>query len=120
MLARKLWAYGSSKEYFDDARCVGFTRLGLEGGNRADKGKGEGLAVVLNIGSRHAMKRMFVGEGRRGQRWTDLLDFAWGEVVIDGAGWGDFPVGPRSLSVWLDGQAVGREKCDELTRLPDL
>jgi len=82
--------------------------------------KQEGLAVVLNIGTRHTSKRMFVGEGRRGQRFTDLLEFAWGEVVIDRDGWGEFPVGPRTLGVWLDSQAVGRENIDELTILPDV
>lgn len=120
MLARKLWAYGQSREYFDDAKCVGFTRLGLVDGSEGAGSKGEGLAVVLNVGTRYATKRMFVGTERRGQTFTDLLDFAWGEVVVDREGWGVFPVGPRSVSVWLNREAAGREKVEELTRLPEL
>lgn len=107
-------------EYFEDAKCIGFTRLGLKDSAEGNESKREGLAVVLNIGSRHAMKRMFLGETRRGQRLMDLLEFAWGEVVIDGEGWGEFPVGPRTMSVWLNIQAAGREKIDELTSIPDM
>lgn len=120
MLARKMWAYGQSREYFDDAKCVGFTRLGLEGKVDGGQSKLEGLAVVLNIGDRYAKKEMFVGKERRGQKWTDLLDFAWGEVDINEDGYGIFPVGPRSVSVWLNCQAVRREQVDELTKLPDI
>lgn len=120
MLARKMWAYGQSREYFDDAKCVGFTRLGLEGKVDGGQSKLEGLAVVLNIGDRYAKKEIFVGKERRGQKWTDLLDFAWGEVDINEDGYGIFPVGPRSVSVWLNCQAVRREQVDELTKLPDI
>lgn len=110
MLARKVWAYGQGTSYFDDAMCVGFVRAGLD----RDGSHGEALAVVLNIGTRYAKKRMFVGEKKKGRRFTDLLEFAWGEVEIDERGWGEFPVGPRSVSVWLDGQAVGRAEVDRL------
>lgn len=130
MLARKLWAYGPGREYFDDAGCVGFTRLGLaeaeaEAGRDRDSADGnaskrEGLAVIVNIGTGYAVKKMFVGTERRGQRFTDLLGFAWGEVEVDEEGWGVFPVGPRSVCVWLNSQAVGREKVEGLTRIPEM
>lgn len=110
MLARKLWAYGKGTSYFDDAMSAGFVRAGLD----TDGSRGEAMAVVLNIGTRYVKKRMFVGEKKRGRRFTDLLEFAWGEVVIDEEGWGEFPVGPRSVSVWLDSQAVGRVEVEKL------
>lgn len=110
MLARRLWAYGQGTSYFDDAMSVGFTRAGLE----TNGSHGESMAVVLNIGTRYAMKRMFVGEKKGGRRFTDLFEFAWGEVEIDEQGWGDFPVGPRSVGVWLDREAVGRTEVEKL------
>lgn len=79
-----------------------------------DDSHGEAIAVVLNIGNRHATKQMFIGEKKRGRRFTDLLEFAWGEVEIDEQGWGNFPLGPRSVSVWLDSQAVGRAEVERL------
>lgn len=110
MLARKLWAYGSGTSYFDSARCVGFARAGIDGSGT----KSESMAVVLNIATRHAKKRMYVGERKRGGRFTDILEFAWGEIEIDDQGWGDFPVGPRSVGVWLDSRAAGRAEVDRL------
>lgn len=106
MLARRLWAYGKGMSFFDDAECVGFVRSGLNDSSSHN----EGLAVMLNIGTRYRHKRMFVGESKRGKIFTDFLEFAWGEVVIDEKGWGKFPVGPRTVGVWLDVEAVGRRE----------
>jgi alpha-amylase len=62
-------------------------------------------------------KRMNVGKQHAGEIWTDVLKRCWGEVVIDEEGWGDFGVGPRSVSVWVDKRAVGRQKVDGLVLL---
>lgn len=111
MLARRLWAYGPGTRYFDDPVCLGFVRSGLD----CDSSQGEGLAVILNISTHYRHKRMFLGKAKRGKRLTDLLGFAWGEVQIDDEGWGEFPVGPRSVGVWLAADAMGRESLAEIT-----
>lgn len=57
---------------------------------------------------------MNVGRHHAGKRWTDILRWAWGTVVIDGDGWGSFPVGPRSVGVWVWEGAEGRRRVDGL------
>ena len=52
---------------------------------------------------------MFVGEQHRGERWTDLM-WQKGSVTIDKKGWGTFPVAEKSVSVWVDERAPGRER----------
>jgi len=62
----------------------------------------------------YAHKRMNVGAHHAGERWTDVLRGAWGEVVIDRMGWGTFPVGPRSVALWVDRNAERRDVLDGL------
>ncbi|KAI6379930.1 hypothetical protein MCOR25_001831 [Pyricularia grisea] len=115
MLARKLWAYGTEAAYFSGKggeTCVGFTRFG-----HPARSGGAGLAVVANTGFERAVRRMCVGSRHAGERWTDLLRQAWGVVAIDAAGYGDFPVGPRGVSVWVHEAAEGREVVDRLSSL---
>ena len=107
ILARKLFAYGTQIDYFDQPTCIGFTRLG-----HPSHANGAGLAVVMTNGWKHVSKRMNVGMQHAGERWTDIMKWAWGEVVIDSRGWGTFPVGPRSVSVWVNAVADGRDFLD--------
>ncbi|KAK6073491.1 alpha amylase [Seiridium cupressi] len=103
MLARKLWAYGTEVSYFSDsATCVGFTRFG-----HPSHSGGAGLAVVANTAWRCDRKRMCVGRRHAGERWADVLGQAWGEVLVDEAGYGIFPVRPRGVSVWANKDAQG-------------
>ncbi|TLS22505.1 uncharacterized protein PpBr36_10068 [Pyricularia pennisetigena] len=115
MLARRLWAYGTEAAYFAGKgaqTCVGFTRFG-----HAARSGGAGLAVVANTGFERAVRRMRVGSAHAGERWTDLLRQVWGTVVIDAAGYGEFPVGSRGVSVWVHEAAQGREAVDRLVSL---
>lgn len=59
---------------------------------------------------------MNVGRHHAGETWTDILRWAWGGVVIDEQGWGVFPVGPRSVSVWVWERAEGRARVDALEK----
>ncbi|KAK1826636.1 alpha-amylase [Podospora conica] len=108
MLARQRWAYGAQYDYFDAARCVGFTRLG-----HPAWGGGAGLAVLMTNGWEGATKRMFVGREHAGEVWTDLLRWCPGRVVVDGEGFGEFMVAGRSVSVWVSERAQGRREVDE-------
>lgn len=51
--ARREFAYGEMRDYWDDARCVGWVRIGDE--------KHDGCAVVISIGD-EGTKRMEVGK----------------------------------------------------------
>ncbi len=71
-----------------------------------------GAAVVLsNAGP--GTKRMHVGEMHAGERWTDLLGWGEGEVVIGEDGFGEFTCGQCSVSVWVRDDAEGRDKFKE-------
>lgn len=96
--ARKHFAYGEQQDYFDAPNCLGFIRYG-------NARHPSGLACVMsNDGP--ASKRMYVGPGRAGEEWTDLLRPQAPPVIIDHCGHGLFPVEDLSVSVWVPAQAV--------------
>ncbi|KAJ5810610.1 uncharacterized protein N7503_002828 [Penicillium pulvis] len=98
--ARQLYAYGEQKDYFDQPNCIGFVRGGVPGCS-------SGLACVIsNAGPNR--KRMFIGRNNTGQTWVDVLGNQSASVVIDWWGYGAFPVGAMSVSVWVDCAAVDR------------
>lgn len=70
------------------------------------------MAVVMTNGWEFASKRMFVGERHAGEGWTDVLRWCPGKVVIGGDGWAVFPVGCRSVAVWVNEKAQGRAVVD--------
>jgi alpha-amylase len=89
---------------------LGWTRLG-----HPSHSAEAGLAVILNASyASYTSKRMNVGRHHAWERWTDILGWAWGAVEIDGEGWGVFPVGPRSVGVWVNERAPGRREVDGL------
>ncbi|KAF3765408.1 family 13 glycoside hydrolase [Cryphonectria parasitica EP155] len=105
ILARKLYAYGQQAEYFDEPTCLGIVRYGTW-----DRRFGC-AAVLSNAGA--ASKRMHVGEMHAGERWTDVLGWNDREVEIGEDGFGDFPCGQCSVSIYVNKDAEGREKFSE-------
>lgn len=96
---RRTHAYGKQHDYFDDPKCIGFTR---EGNPDADKTKEceTGLACVISAGHA-ACKRMYVGTSHAGQKFFDVT---WNQrqiIAIDDTGHGNFPVCEKSVSVWI-------------------
>lgn len=92
--ARKEFAYGQQRDYFDARNCIGWTREGL--GDMP----GSGCAVVLSNGDQ-ASKKMEMGKAHAGRRFIDLLGGWKSEVRVDDNGWGDFPVNGGSAGVWV-------------------
>ena len=92
LLARKHHAYGAQHVYFDQPRCIGFTRLG--------DGENPGCAVIMGNGDQ-ASKRMEMGTAYADQHFRDLLGHHPGQVLIGQDGWGDFHCPARSVSVWV-------------------
>lgn len=85
LLARKEYAYGGQRDYFDSANLVGWTREG-------------GMAVVM---SNHIDGSIWMEIGEPGQIFTDLTGSCSGEVIINADGWGEFRTRGRSVSVWV-------------------
>ncbi|TCJ17079.1 alpha-amylase [Flaviaesturariibacter flavus] len=90
--ARRDHAWGLQREWFDHPNCVGWTRGGDE--------QHSGCAVVLSNGDT-GFKHMEIGARYAGQTFRDLLGHHDGAVVIDEAGWAEFPVSAGSVSVWV-------------------
>ncbi|KAF5356527.1 hypothetical protein D9758_008261 [Tetrapyrgos nigripes] len=101
--ARKLFAYGELRDYWDHPNCVGWVRTGDQENGR------DGCAVVLCNGE-EGFKRMEVGKEHANEKWTDILGWHQDEVVIGEDGWGDFRCSARSVSVWVKEGAKGREE----------
>ncbi|KAJ7858203.1 alpha-amylase [Mycena leptocephala] len=102
--ARKLFAYGELRDYWDHMNCVGWVRMG-----DPEHGRPDGCAVVICNGD-EGFKRMEVGKEHANERWTDLLGWHKGEVVIGEDGWADFSCSAMSVSVWVKHDAKGREE----------
>lgn len=107
MLARQFYAYGPQSEYLDEPDCIGFTRHGDPKVSSHD-----GLAVIMTSCFDVRTKRMFVGKVHAGELWTDLLGNVHNVVEIDSDGWGAFVTAPRSVSVWVESEALGRSEID--------
>ncbi|KAH1877954.1 hypothetical protein KXX08_007497 [Aspergillus fumigatus] len=100
--ARKLYAYGEQRDYFDERNCIGFIRYG----NRRHP---SGLACIMsNAGP--SQKRMFVGQQHAGEQWTDILEWHSGTVTIDRRGYGIFPVSKSSNEIESRGGTFVREE----------
>jgi len=90
--ARKENAYGTQKDYFKDANCLGWIREG--------DGEHRGCAVVISNKDAYS-KPMEMGKQYSGQVFYDLLGRSQDKVTIDENGWGNFPVPAGNVSVWI-------------------
>jgi alpha-amylase len=107
--ARQRYAYGKQKDYFDEPDCIGWTRFGT-----LSRSNGAGLAVLVNSSWEVRFKKMLVGSNHKGEVWTDIMNWAYGDVLIDDFGYGVFPVAARGISVWVLKGAKGRDKIESL------
>ncbi|CAO1636433.1 unnamed protein product [Sympodiomycopsis kandeliae] len=92
--ARKYFAFGEQRDYWDHPSCVGWVRAGTE--------KHDGCAVVLCVGDGEGVKRMEVGKDKAGQVYVDAL--GWqpdAEVTIGDDGWADFKSPAHSVGIWV-------------------
>ncbi|KAG9009595.1 hypothetical protein FRB94_011858 [Tulasnella sp. JGI-2019a] len=94
ILARKCYAYGDIRDYWDYPNCVGWVRTGND--------KFDGCAVVLCNGSADGTKWMEVGKEHAGEKWVDLLGWYQGEITINGDGWAQFICHSASVSIWIN------------------
>jgi alpha-amylase len=91
--ARYHKAYGEQDDYFDHPNTIGWIRHGVP------EIEHSGCAVVLSNGE-EGEKRMFVGEHRAGEVWTDLTGHREDSITIEDDGWATFLVNGGCVSVW--------------------
>jgi len=89
--ARHAYAYGDQYDYFDEAGCIGWTRLG-------DAEHPGGMAVVLSNGD-GGVRRMEIGQAHR--RYVDITGHIETPVETGEDGWGEFACAAGSVSVWV-------------------
>ncbi|KAF2727266.1 thermostable alpha-amylase [Polyplosphaeria fusca] len=116
MLARKLFAYGQQREYWDAPHCIGWTREGLQTNVPADKPwMGHGCAVIA---SNHGggKKRMCVGKRHAGETWSGLWEWDDYQTKIEEDGWGWFEVGGVGMNVYVMDVAAGRDQFGQFNK----
>ena len=91
---RKKFAYGDQDDYFQSDSTIGWVRHGKE--DHPNK-----CAVIISIGDMDTIK-MFVGEEQAGRVYADYTGNNEEKVSIDDKGFGEFMVGPGSISVWVE------------------
>ncbi|KAF8586977.1 glycoside hydrolase family 13 protein, partial [Ramaria rubella] len=100
--ARGLFGYGETRDYWDHPNCVGWVRVG-------DKTH-DGCAVVLCNGGEEGLKRMEIGKEHAGEKWSDVLGWYEGGVLIGEDGWAEFACSASSVSIWTKDDAKGRSQ----------
>lgn len=90
--ARKDFAYGEQRDYFDDAHCIGWTREGDD--------EHSGCAVVLSNKDVN-QKSMEIGKRYAGKTFYDFTGHLQDKVTIDENGWASFPCPAGNVSVWV-------------------
>ena len=96
---RHSYAYGEQEDFFDDGNIIGWVRKGnLDHPN-------SGIAVVLS-NAEAGNKRMQMGAEFAGLPFYDALAYFTDPVIVDADGYGLFPVGERSVSVWVQEGAL--------------
>ncbi|MEO6314999.1 MAG: alpha-amylase [Chitinophagaceae bacterium] len=94
LAARKSYAYGVQRNYFDHGNCIGWTREGIP------EMVTSGCAVLLSNGD-EGFKKMEMGPAHKGKTFIDYLGKFTAEVQIDEDGFGEFHCLPGSVSVWI-------------------
>lgn len=91
---RKRYAYGEQTDYMETEDLIGWVRHG-------DENHPGPLAVVISTGDMNEL-RMHVGEAHAGKNFVELTGNNSNEITIDEEGYGDFEVGPGTLTCWVE------------------
>ncbi|MEP0710941.1 alpha-amylase [Algoriphagus sp.] len=93
LYARKDFAFGTQRDYFESMNTIGWTREGDEdhSGCAVVMSNGDGATISMEIGSRYA-----------GRSFRDMLGKIQDEVWVNESGWAEFHCGPGSVSVWTE------------------
>ncbi|MBV4359989.1 alpha-amylase [Pinibacter aurantiacus] len=97
--ARKDFAFGMQRDYFNHGNCIGWTREGIK------EVPGSGCAVVLSNGT-EGFKDMQMGNTHANETFVDLLGRRKEKVELNGDGWGKFMCDGGSVSVWINEKKI--------------
>lgn len=97
--ARKHFAFGEQRDYWDHPTTVGWVRTGTEQ-------HPDGCAVVLCVGDEEGTKRMEVGKEHAGKVYVDAIGWMPDtEVTVGEDGWAEFKSPAHSVAVWVNKEA---------------
>jgi len=91
---RKKLSYGTQRDYFDHANCIGWTREGV------DEYEKSGCAIVIS-NSEDGYKKMEIGKKHVGKNFIDAMKKHEEKIAINEDGWAEFKVKAGSVSVWI-------------------
>ncbi len=94
LTARKNFAYGTQRDYFDHPDVIGWTREG------DSVHANSGLATLISDGP-GGVKWMDVGKNNAGEVWYDITGNQTNTVTINKDGWGQFQVSGGSVSIYV-------------------
>lgn len=89
---RKEYAWGDQTDYMEREDLIGWVRYGNEGSP---------LAVLISTGDAEILT-MNVGENQAGKVYIELTGDNEKEIEIDENGFGQFEVGPGTLTAWTE------------------
>lgn len=93
LIARKEFAYGEQRDYFDDANCIAWVRLGDEAHHHA-------MAVIVSNGEMN-QKRVEFGNDYIGKTLRDITGHQDVTLRVEEDGWATINVSAGSVSVWV-------------------
>ncbi len=96
--ARKIAAYGTQMDYYDDSHVVGYTRSG------DSEHSGSGIAVLFTNGT-GGTKRMYVSMKYAGEEFVNLLQPTDAPVTVGADGCGEFSVADGTVAIWIRKEA---------------
>lgn len=94
LMARKLYAFGPQRDYFNHANLIGWVREGSE------EVKSSGCAVLLSNKDEGSIE-MDMGMRHAGKTFYELTESRDDKVVIGDEGRASFPVNAKSVAVWV-------------------
>lgn len=98
--ARKYFAFGEQRDYWDHPSCVGWVRMG-------SPQNPDGCAVVIGVGDAEGTKRMEVGKERAGKVYVEALGWMQGvEITVGDDGWAEFRSPAHSVGIWVPKDAA--------------
>jgi alpha-amylase len=102
LVARKSYAYGAQRDYFEQSNLIGWIREGT------DEFPGSGCAVVISNKDESQLE-MEIGKRHAGKTFYELTGSGKEKIAVNNDGKASFPVKARSIAVWV---AEEREHAD--------
>lgn len=110
--ARKYYAYGEQRDYWDHPQCVAWVRTGSKSTDADLSSEEAGYdvsATILCNGSGDGSKWVEVGKHLAGKKFVDVIGWYQGEREVNQDGWLEAVCHPRSVSIWVPSESAYRK-----------